>query len=533
MSETPEYPYNQANENGSVERGEQPSSPNTSDIKNTLERGLTANGWSLSNRDVSSQPYKFTIEAARDLISLYIYCWRISNGGRGRDNEQRIQIGRYPDDIGFRIGSEDPNQKGLLMGIYQRDGLEPIIVSWKIETNRGHGSSKSCFVTIDTIAEALKDGFVQSEDSDGNIICAFRKEFFNFYIKNLTFLHSQPLTQIISENELIPEDIEDELSAEEELNDFNKESYLKGGTNKIIYGAPGTGKSHSLGTDAIRVTLHPEFTYYDFIGSLKPYKEEGKDLTYKFIPGPFLKALKIAYENPNEMHTLIIEELNRANTAAVFGDLFQLLDRDSDGWSEYSIDNDDILNYLNSELSINIDKIRIPSNLNIWATMNSSDQGVFVMDSAFKRRWEFDYMPISFEGVQRGKEFIQYRKQSITWENFVTQLNSYLTNILEVSEDKLVGPYFLKSEEIKNPQKIANKLLIYLWDDVARHQRDELFSNKYKSFSDLMKAFISTTNGIFTKDLEEQLATYLKINIAAPSESDTPEASDGENIEHE
>lgn len=203
------------------------------------------------------------------------------------------------------------------------------------------------------------------------------------------------------------------------------------------------------------------------------------------------------------MHTFIIEELNRANTAAVFGDIFQLLDRDDDGWSEYHIDNADISKHLNDELDFVLDNIKIPSNLNIFATMNSSDQGVYTLDSAFKRRWEFEYMPISFKSVSLSQETINYNKKRITWENFATTLNNHLLSI-NISEDKLIGPYFLRKSELNNSNKISNKLLIYLWDDVVKYNRDELFNKMFNSFSSVTTAFNSGTS-IFVDNLEQQL----------------------------
>lgn len=491
--------YFQANIDGGIEKGEQYSGPNPTEIRSILENGLTSHGWSITDSNLSSQPYNFTIESSEKKIQLYIYCWRISNGGReNRPWEQRIQIGKYKTDIGFRVGSNKDNEKGLLMGIYQKDSTtEPILVSWQIENNRFHGASKSCFTNIQTIADSLRDGFIQSKDTDGNIFCAFKKEFLNFYIRNLSALHTRVISPTWGTGYIDEEPIP--LTSEIK---FDKDAYLTGGINKIVYGSPGTGKSYSLGKADVRVTFHPEYTYYDFIGSLKPHKE-GDDITYKFIPGPFLKALQKAYANQDQMHTFIIEELNRANTAAVFGDIFQLLDRDDDGWSEYHIDNADISKHLNDELDFVLDNIKIPSNLNIFATMNSSDQGVYTLDSAFKRRWEFEYMPISFKSVSLSQETINYNKKRITWENFATTLNNHLLSI-NISEDKLIGPYFLRKSELNNSNKISNKLLIYLWDDVVKYNRDELFNKMFNSFSSVTTAFNSGTS-IFVDNLEQQL----------------------------
>ena len=199
--------------------------------------------------------------------------------------------------------------------------------------------------------------------------------------------------------------------------------------NQIIFGAPGTGKSHMFEKDRIkyfeetyeRVTFHPDYTYSQFVGTYKPVpKQDDRDsITYKFIPGPFMRVLLASVKDlivngqNAKKHLLIVEEINRANVAAVFGDVFQLLDRDKYGLSEYPIaTSEDMRRYLLEELKKDeevtkklsitdgiVDEIRIPGNMYIWATMNSADQGVFPMDTAFKRRWSFKYV-----GINDGEE---------------------------------------------------------------------------------------------------------------------------------
>ncbi|MFC5773226.1 AAA family ATPase [Ectobacillus antri] len=496
--------YYQANSDGSVAIGPQPEGPNKAEIIQTLVQALSINGWNIDHENVSKQPYVFNISAKERFIDVYIYCWRISNGGRAsRPYEQRIQIGKAGEE-GFLIdNSASPFKKGLLLGMYKKDGEAPIIVAWETEKNRHHGASKSCFVDIRTIAQAMRDGFVQTRDTDGNLICAFKKEFLNFYIVNLKNLHN---IEFSLENQAVDYTPTDgngnnvEEAAEETYNTLQK------GINKIIYGAPGVGKSYRLGTANMRVTFHPEYTYFDFVGGLKPSKNDSGEISYDFVPGPFLRALKRAYDYPREMHTLVIEEINRANTAAVFGDIFQLLDRDENGWSEYFIENKEILDYLNSNRQEDkIAEVRIPGNLNLFATMNSADQGVFVMDSAFKRRWEFEYISISFVGATHAQEHLTYAGYKITWRDFATTVNGHLASALGVNEDKLIGPYFLKKEELADTNKIASKLLIYLWDDVVRHQREELFKQEYNTFSSVSEDFATGQKRIFVEELEQML----------------------------
>ena len=183
-------------------------------------------------------------------------------------------------------------------------------------------------------------------------------------------------------------------------NEKPSESSLK--RNIIYFGAPGTGKSYNLNKDKDtllenfkdnyeRVTFHPDYSYANFVGTYKPVPEN-KSITYRYVPGPFMRILKKAIENPNEPYLLIIEEINRANVAAVFGDIFQILDRNKENESVYPIDaSEDMKTYLNQN------KILLPKNLFIWATMNSADQAVFPMDTAFKRRWDFRYFSINHD----------------------------------------------------------------------------------------------------------------------------------------
>ncbi|WP_209125734.1 AAA family ATPase [Alkalihalobacillus sp. BA299] len=290
------------------------------------------------------------------------------------------------------------------------------------------------------------------------------------------------------------------------------------GKNLILYGAPGTGKSRDLDKryangNSLRVTFHPEYTYHDFVGSYRPeplYKkvntytfvtvenetfDKGEPyINYSFVPGPFTLILEKVYRSLQDvepqMFTLIIEELNRANAPAVFGDLFQLLDRESDGESTYGVTNLEILKYLKSKGVIDSaqTELRIPWNLNIVATMNSADQGVFVMDSAFKRRWIFEYSPIKPEDAIHKNEAVFYDDKSVRWADFINTINDLLANH-SVNEDRHIGPYFLKPGEPSQKKIISSKLLMYLWDDVARLKRSKIFVEGIKTFSHLVDLY--------------------------------------------
>lgn len=307
---------------------------------------------------------------------------------------------------------------------------------------------------------------------------------------------------------------------------FSTESSLlkAAGLQQIYYGAPGTGKSKAIkdltfGEDVIRTTFHPDSDYASFVGTYKPITEEvdfrdcyGKKviddetkevvkeerIAYKFIPQAFLEAYVKAWKKlgSGKKQYLIIEEINRGNCAQIFGDLFQLLDRNEYGFSDYPIVADkDMQKYLEKEFEgweiTNKDKINqlygeanmvslimkgerlvLPSNLYIWATMNTSDQSLFPIDSAFKRRWDWKYVPIR-EG--RDKEtnaklnwYINTGDKQYDWWSFISQVNKLIGSLTN-SEDKKLGYFFCKAKDGKiDADLFVSKVIFYLWNDVFK-----------------------------------------------------------------
>ena len=256
--------------------------------------------------------------------------------------------------------------------------------------------------------------------------------------------------------------------------------------NIIYFGAPGTGKSYNLNKDKDdllkdfpqnyeRVTFHPDYSYANFVGTYKPVPDEDS-ITYKYVPGPLMRILKKAFDNPSEPYLLIIEEINRANVAAVFGDVFQLLDRTEEYESEYPIEaSEDMKTYLNKI------KIILPSNLFIWATMNSADQGVFPMDTAFKRRWDFKYFSINHNENLIENTYVNINNKKLNWNDIRKQINAELLSY-KLNEDKLLGPFFAFNEYMNEEIPIEdfkdifkNKIIMYLFEDAARSRRNELF----------------------------------------------------------
>ncbi|NUF16911.1 McrB family protein, partial [Acinetobacter lactucae] len=262
------------------------------------------------------------------------------------------------------------------------------------------------------------------------------------------------------------------------------------GENTIFYGAPGTGKSFAIDEItkryiSVRTVFHPETQYGDFVGCLRPSMDDN-GIEYSFKKGPFIEALLKALKDPEHHYYLIIEEINRAPAAAVFGELFQVLDRDKNGESEYRIDiNDkDLLNVLNKEHPGGFpdNKLYIPNNLSLYATMNSSDQAVMPLDTAFKRRWKFEYMPLDFSTSPSGyfKINTESGEKTVSWSQFAQAVNSILST-LSIPEDRHLGPWFVNENEIsdqKNAKKtLTGKVLMYIWDDVLRHsERSALFN---------------------------------------------------------
>lgn len=236
----------------------------------------------------------------------------------------------------------------------------------------------------------------------------------------------------------------------------------------------------------------------------------------------YVKALKNSREKEIRPFLLIIEEINRANVAAVFGDIFQLLDRGDDGVSEYPIQaSEDIKKYLADELGgepEDYEKIRIPDNMFIWATMNSADQGVFPMDTAFKRRWDFTYLGIndSDEDI-RGKYvyLADNRSQKVEWNKLRKAINNFLAKE-KINEDKQLGPYFISrsivvpenGDEIDRDKFIRvfkNKVITYLFEDAAKQKRPKLFEGCFSNasrYSEICREFEAKGIGIFQTDIQ-------------------------------
>ncbi|MCC8174526.1 MAG: AAA family ATPase, partial [Odoribacter sp.] len=311
--------------------------------------------------------------------------------------------------------------------------------------------------------------------------------------------------------------------------------------NRIVFGAPGTGKSYTLNNDKDdllteggnfeRVTFHPDYSYANFVGTYKPVPGNDKDgnetITYEYVPGPFMrilvKALKSAMSEDVKPFLLLVEEINRANVAAVFGDVFQLLDRDDDGVSEYPIaTSNDMRKFLAKELNVDeeqVAEIKLPNNMFIWATMNSADQGVFPMDTAFKRRWSFEYIGIDAEEKDMPKSVKIYLPVDdkptyyVEWNVLRKAINSYLT-INNVNEDKLMGPFFVSNAVMSSNSKdtivnaIKNKVIMYLFEDAAKRCRGVFggcSAEERKRYSEICRKFDEDGIAVFAQEIIDKV----------------------------
>lgn len=304
--------------------------------------------------------------------------------------------------------------------------------------------------------------------------------------------------------------------------DYDKVDRLEVGTNTLLYGVPGAGKSYTIEREYMkkenpreRLVFHPDYTYSDFVGQILPVvSEDGeghKNVSYEFTPGPFTTILKDAYTNPMVEHFLIIEEINRGNAPAIFGEIFQLLDRkteinpqNDDGFplrtSEYEISNSDVAKYVYGNKR---HKIRIPSNLSIIGTMNTSDQNVFTLDTAFQRRWDMRLIENRFKSDDSELAKTKILDTSVTWENFCTTINDIILdkNVrMTSSEDKRLGTHFIHVSDLqpdeddeRHRRLFPEKVIKYMWDDAFKFAREEIFDVAiYNSLEKVIRKFIDS-----------------------------------------
>lgn len=305
---------------------------------------------------------------------------------------------------------------------------------------------------------------------------------------------------------------------EDNLEETQDNSLNNNPLQQIYFGTPGSGKSWTIKqkyeqdeTKVFRTTFHPDTDYASFVGCYKPVKddEDEKKIVYKFVPQAFTDAYVAAWSDLENPYYLIIEEINRGNCAQIFGDLFQLLDRNKDGYSEYPIKADhDLRDYLVEHLPEDSEGIRdgklcLPPNLSIIASMNTSDQSLFPMDSAFKRRWNWEYVPIDYENAESGTFEITIGGETYNWHEFLKAVNEKIKKVTS-SEDKQMGNFFIKASV--DEKEFCDKVMFYLWSEVGKDNyqtNDAIF--RYYAEEDKLKEF--SFNELYD---ERQRAAILK-----------------------
>lgn len=391
-------------------------------------------------------------------------------------------------------------------------------------------------------------------------------DYFAIYKASINQYYLYYIPQMLYDNFIkLFESITPDISVEKDTKRTFKDLDDRLSFQQIFYGAPGTGKSHRIKENenvkkadeknlVFRTTFHPDSDYSTFVGAYKPtmrpvadkYKAvAGKDeeITYSFVPQAFLQAYVAAWNNQDDSVYLIIEEINRGNCAQIFGDLFQLLDRDCEGYSEYPIVADkDLCKYLkgkdenNQDVLSNKDgikdgKLRMPKNLFIWATMNTSDQSLFPIDSAFKRRWDWQYIPI-FDGKKEWK--IEADGKRYDWWQFLQKMNDQIGSTTN-SEDKKLGYYFCKAKNgIIDAETFVGKVMFYVWNDVYKDFAEEagdLFKDEDDSILSFSKFYAVGADGK-TRVVENKVTLFLQ-NLGVSIEEEASDADDAEELSNE
>lgn len=472
--------------------------------------------------------------------SIYVGCKKITSGGgdnsesRSRD-ERRIQI--KSTSVNYLFEKQQKNNEAILIGYDNSNSEKIVFSSFKIaKSNASESSPVSFQIKQETISRARLIGFAQ-QDKRTSFACAFVQSFFNFYLEYYHWLHDFDF-KYLNSNVIPPEN-------------SNKTDNDEIGSNILLYGVAGVGKSFNVkqitGKDESvieRIVFHPDYLNTDFIGQILPsmeYRErnsvegdlrEGDKesrIVYDFKAGPFTRILKKAILDPSNHYYLAIEEINRGNAPAIFGEVFQLLDRKDDGSSTYRISHDLMAKEIFDDPNRTI---YIPNNLTILATMNTADQNVFTLDTAFQRRWTMRMIENNIENCDYKN--VPVLDTDVSWQKFNTVINEH---ILEVnkdtlsSEDKRLGAFFIRADELKLPTDLANgipfaeKVIKYLWDDVFKFNKFALFKSELNSLDKVLREFKKNEGfsrfNIFNDDIQAKL----KQGQQSPS----PQASNNSN----
>lgn len=477
-------------------------------------------GWSCEEESKDGACHKLILShpSCEDRI-INVYSGTIRNESRNA-YEKKIQLGTV----------SDPRKKSktdtIILGIYvykSDDSInDAIFVGYPIDENVRYDTNPSIRGTFvnKLLIQAKTKGFVYDEEHNS---VGFRSEFIYYYLDNHYSIHYN--------NKVVPK-MDDSVECDTQKED---KQLCNEGKNILYYGVPGSGKSNEVDKQIDmsryeRVVFHPDYSYSDFVGQILPRiiklpgENEGK-LRYVFEAGPFTRMIKKAIQDKDNMYYLVVEEINRGNAPAIFGDVFQLLDRNDDGSGKYHINNFDMAKEIFGE-GHEEDEISMPANLTIFATMNTSDQNVFTLDTAFQRRWEMHMINNDISDASHADKVIEGSK--VTWENFATITNAEIIHLGEeigFSEDKRLGAYFAREKELTR-KIFPEKVLKYLWDDAFKMDHYAYFNENITSLDNIIEVFNdSSENDALRKVLRLQVYNKMLGQIA-DSESETEEAVD-------
>ena len=519
----------------------QPVTLSSQERKAMIEKMFSINGWKYTIlEEITSAHYH--IKLVNDNLGItktfHLYHGNVRKEDPERNREEKkIQLGTENDP---RTHMDD----ALILGFYvyeNKDSLsDTVVVAWPIEEEKNYPANPSLRVNMRTDIQVAKNTGYYVDKVTGKNLVVFRPEFIYYYIENYKNLqYSSALT--VHPGESNGTGVYEMDSQEERLTT---------GCNVLLYGVPGSGKSWTIeheyckpGSIVERLVFHPDYTYSDFIGQILPAVSEDGQVSYKFAPGPFTSILREAYNNPGKEYILIIEEINRGNAPAIFGEVFQLLDRkveirdiDDDGYpigtSEYGITNMNIAEEMYGK-DRKTEKVRIPSNLSIIGTMNTSDQNVFTLDTAFQRRWDMRLIENDFANVDPTLADAEILDTTVTWRNFCVEINKIVVGNsarMTSAEDKRLGAYFVHLRDLKfndamgdlkvydalrkkeskgtltddektqiaiirdairQNRKFPEKVIKYLWDDAFKFNREVIFEvTEYQSLEQVIRAFM-------------------------------------------